>query len=51
MNSLKEDFKNLLGSSIENDEEKLKKFDKKLKKLKTFIPDVEKELAKRSHFC
>jgi hypothetical protein len=27
-NALKEDFKSLLGFSIENDDEKLKKFDK-----------------------
>jgi hypothetical protein len=53
LNSLKEDFKNLLGSSMGRDEDKLKEFDKKLKEfdkklkeLKTFIPDVAKELAK-----
>jgi hypothetical protein len=46
LNFLKEDFKELLNLSMGSDEKKLKKFDKELKKLKTFIPNVENELAK-----
>ena len=46
LNFLKKNFQKLFYSSRGNDEEELKKFDKALKKLKTFIPDVEKELAK-----